>query len=169
MSEAARLSTRSERIYQALLRVYPREFREPYGAQMVQTFGDLRGEEHRRRGAWGLVGLWARTLLDLVVTAVRMERSIVARKSPGSAVLLSLLLPGLGQIYNRQALKGLPWVLLSALYLASVAGLGQPGAFFGDGVVVVLVVSVLVLLPAQVWSMIDAYEVAKQTNVSASG
>ena len=168
MPESERRPTRSERAYRIMLKAYPREFREEYGAQMVQAFGDLCGEEGRRRGAWGLAGLWIRTLLDLIATAACAERSIVTRKSPLSAVLLSLLLPGLGQLYIRQALKGLPWVVASVLYLAFAAGFGLPA--LGDGVVVaVMVVAVLVLLPAQAWSMVDAYEVAKQTDAPASG
>ena len=55
----------SDRIYRALLLAYPKEFREGYGAQMAQAFGDLRREEQRRGRAFGLAGLWFRTLLDV--------------------------------------------------------------------------------------------------------
>ena len=44
------LTSRSERIYGALLLAYPREFRRDCGAEMVQAFGDLCREEKRRGG-----------------------------------------------------------------------------------------------------------------------
>ena len=68
------MMSRSERVYRVLLLAYPREFRRGCGAEMAQAFGDLCREEKRRGGAWGLVGLWFRTLVDLASTALA-ERS----------------------------------------------------------------------------------------------
>lgn len=52
MSGRGHRPNRSERVYEALLLVYPKSFRDAYGPQMVQVFGDLcRGERA------GLVGL----------------------------------------------------------------------------------------------------------------
>jgi hypothetical protein len=59
----------SERLYRVLLVVYPEEFRNEYGAQLEQTFGDLCREKVERGGFAGLARLWVRTLLDLASTA----------------------------------------------------------------------------------------------------
>ncbi len=159
-----RMMHTSERVYEFLLLAYPEEFRDAYGPQMVQAFGDLCRDELRRGGVWGCIKLWARTVLELAVT-VSKERSIVTMRSPGLAVLLSLLLPGLGQLYNRQVIKGLPWVLGGVAYLVFVASLGHPG--LADGVVgIVYTTAILILLPAQVWSMFDAYESARRTRTA---
>jgi len=60
----------SERVYRALLVVYPKEFRDAYGPQMVQAFGDLCRESVERGGSTGLIALWIRTLVNLASTAV---------------------------------------------------------------------------------------------------
>ena len=69
------------RLYQWLLRLYPRAFRERYGAQMVQTFADL----DRERGAAGqssflfLTGVFAETGASIVKENIDML-SITARQ-----------------------------------------------------------------------------------------
>lgn len=65
--------SRSERVYEALLVAYPREFRREYGPHMAQVFRDL-CREKQSNGAYELFRLWARTLLDLMATAFA-ERS----------------------------------------------------------------------------------------------
>ena len=59
----------SERVYRLLMRAYPKEFREMYGAQMEQAFRDLCREETRRGGV-GLARFWVRVGLDLVSSAI---------------------------------------------------------------------------------------------------
>ena len=83
----------SERVYGALLVVYPKEFRDEYGAHMVQTFGDVLREERRRGGVLGFFGLWIRTLLDLLRSAF-VERSRAMRWKPliPLALILGLLI-----------------------------------------------------------------------------
>ena len=72
-------SSRSGRVYEALLVAYPKEFRREYGPHMAQAFRDLYREK-RSDGAWGVLRLWARTLLDLAATAFA-ERSKTTRGS----------------------------------------------------------------------------------------
>ena len=51
-------------LYQQLLKLYPRAFREQFGASMVQTFDDLCREQQRQRtqGWYGLVcGMFVET------------------------------------------------------------------------------------------------------------
>jgi len=61
--------TLSERVYGALLRLYPGEFRRDYGGDMRELFRDhLR--EARRAGLRGVLALWLRTIPDLLFTGV---------------------------------------------------------------------------------------------------
>jgi hypothetical protein len=64
-----RLLRISERVYRSLLLVYPREFRDTYGPQMIQVFGDSCRAEMGKMGLFGLLALWVRVLPDLVSTA----------------------------------------------------------------------------------------------------
>lgn len=60
----------SERAYAALLRVYPEEFRRDFGRDMRDLFTDHLREARRARGWRGVVGLWLRTIPDLLFTGV---------------------------------------------------------------------------------------------------
>lgn len=59
----------SEKIFQWLIRLYPRDFRLQFGGEMLQTFRDRSREEVRARSGRGLTRFWAETLLDFAVTA----------------------------------------------------------------------------------------------------
>jgi hypothetical protein len=61
----------SERVYRALTRAYPEEVRRRYAEEMVRYFGDLCREEWHSRGAKGVASLWARTLPELLFTALQ--------------------------------------------------------------------------------------------------
>ncbi len=60
----------STRLYQALLIVYPSEFRREYGGPMLQMFRDCCRQALRENGAAELLSLWARTMLDILQTAI---------------------------------------------------------------------------------------------------
>jgi len=60
----------SERVYRALLCLYPEEFRAAYGRQMGLTFRDACRAAYRQDGRGGLLALWAHTLPDLFKTAL---------------------------------------------------------------------------------------------------
>ena len=70
----------SERAYRALLRAYPRGLRDGYGDEMARCFRDLCREELEDGGGLGLAALWARTLPELLYTALK-ERSIMSAGS----------------------------------------------------------------------------------------
>jgi hypothetical protein len=70
----------SERVYRALTRAYPEEVRRRYAEEMVGYFGDLCQEEWHSRGAKGVASLWARTLPDLLFTALQ-ERGTLFRRN----------------------------------------------------------------------------------------
>ncbi len=59
----------SERLYEALLYLYPKEFRAAFGRQMRLAFRDACHAAYQRKGAGGLLALWAHTVLDLVKSA----------------------------------------------------------------------------------------------------
>jgi uncharacterized protein involved in exopolysaccharide biosynthesis len=61
---------RSQRIFERLLKAYPRRHREEYGVAMAQLFRDQCRDAWGEAGGWGLVKLWLRVLPDLVKTSV---------------------------------------------------------------------------------------------------
>jgi hypothetical protein len=70
----------SERVYRALMRAYPEEVRRRYADEMVRYFGDLCREERMSGGRIGVALLWARTLPELLFTALK-ERSTLFQRN----------------------------------------------------------------------------------------
>ena len=62
--------TLSVRVYQALLVIYPAEFRHEYSAPILQVFQDGCRRALCRDGAIGLVKVWSLTLFDLIRSAL---------------------------------------------------------------------------------------------------
>jgi len=79
-------TTVSERVYAALMHVYPRTFRAEYGDEMIDYFRDRRRDEHARSGGRGVARLWIRTLIDLASTATHehITAARLARRHPHS-------------------------------------------------------------------------------------
>jgi hypothetical protein len=91
------------RLYQALLILYPSEFRREYGGAMLQVFRDCGNRALREAGNAGLLHLWIRTMLDTVQTAIEehAQRGVDMSKSKfvklsGWAVMLGGLAMVLG-------------------------------------------------------------------------
>lgn len=61
----------SHRFYARLLGLYPREFRDNYGASMLQVFTDQCRSVYRENGTRGMAFLWLRTLVDLAASVLR--------------------------------------------------------------------------------------------------
>lgn len=59
----------SERLYQLLLRAYPRAFREEYASEMLLTFRDAYRDARRERGIGGVLSLWGIVCSDFINTA----------------------------------------------------------------------------------------------------
>lgn len=59
----------SERLYRALLAMYPRQFRREYGHEMLQTFRTSCRETLRQEGSVSFLRLWGETIYDLVLTS----------------------------------------------------------------------------------------------------
>jgi len=111
----------SARLYQALLIVYPSEFRQAYGVHMLQVFRDCGQRALRETGTAGLLFLWARTMLDTVQSAFEehAQRGVDMSKEKflklsGWALMLGGLTETLGWLastrpeYNRFNFFSLP-------------------------------------------------------------
>jgi len=70
----------SDRIYQLLLRAYPRDFRRQYGSEMAQVFRDSCRDAITRDGATGILGLYLRTIGDLLVSALKERAAATGRR-----------------------------------------------------------------------------------------
>jgi hypothetical protein len=108
-------SPHSVRLYSALLKAYPKQFRREYGPQMEQLFRDLYRE--RRGSRSGLVQLWITALSDLVPTA--MVQRITYCTSPKEAVMQNRMLAVIGFV-----LLFAPLYFVSASLLMCELGVG---------------------------------------------
>ncbi len=80
----------SEWAYRWLLRAYPRGVRGEYGDEMVRCFRDLCREELEDGGGLGLAALWARTLPELLYTALKERSTMLNRNTYRAAVRVAL-------------------------------------------------------------------------------
>src|SRR5262245_17892423 len=84
-------------LYQRLLRLYPRAFRDLLGESMEQTFADLRTE---RRGLGWLLWTYADTALGAAaehartLTGAPMLKNLLATPAATALLSLALTLPG---------------------------------------------------------------------------
>jgi hypothetical protein len=128
----------SERIYAALLRLYPSAFRAAYGQQMRLTFRDASRSAYQRSGARGLLRLWPPTLLDLLRTALEERARQGAQMS--NARLITLAGP-------LTIVVGALWVAAALGDLAFQSGLLRDEALLGL-VVIPFLLSIAPLLVA---------------------
>src|SRR5687767_12211233 len=93
-----------DRIYRALLRLFPAEFRGDFGEEMSEDFRDQRQDSPSRRG---LLFLWVRTIADLLRRAPREQADTLAadlrfagrmmrRYATSTAVIVVLIAVGIG-------------------------------------------------------------------------
>jgi hypothetical protein len=80
----------SERAYRSLLRAYPRGLRDEYGDEMARCFRDLCRKELEDGGGLGLAALWARTLPELLYTALKERSTMLNRNAYRAAVGVAL-------------------------------------------------------------------------------
>jgi hypothetical protein len=73
----------SVRIYRFLVRLYPDAFRLQYGDLMAQAFRDTCLRAHRQNHRTGLLALWGRTLVDVLLSMIEQysNRGAVMTKS----------------------------------------------------------------------------------------
>ena len=112
----------SARAYRSFLRVYPRGLQDEYGEEMVRCFRDLCREELEDGGRLGLAALWARTVPELLYTALKERSTTLARDAYRSVVGVALatafilLLPLLAMQITDEVVWGLAdFVIAGAL------------------------------------------------------
>src|SRR5258708_11734167 len=66
---AARKAPLADRMYRAVLRLFPFDFRSEFESEMEQTFREQRHYAKRRRGTLGLLALWWETIAGIFTTA----------------------------------------------------------------------------------------------------
>jgi hypothetical protein len=119
----------SERVYRSLLRAYPHELRDEYGEEMARCFRDLCREELEDNGGLGLAALWARTLPELLYSALKERSTMLARNSYRSIVGVAL---ATAFILLIPLLAEWPWTLADFVFAGAL--------IFGTGLTYVLVV-----------------------------
>jgi hypothetical protein len=85
----------SERAYRSLLWAYPRGLRDEYGEEMARCFRELCRGELEDGGPLGLAALWARTLPELLYTALKERSTMLTRntyRAAGSVALAAAFL-----------------------------------------------------------------------------
>ena len=72
MSDYRRTKPRdaSEWVYRALLRAYPKDFRDEFGDAMVEFHRDRLGHARRESGPWGTARVWLHVAADLLRNAL---------------------------------------------------------------------------------------------------
>jgi hypothetical protein len=123
----------SQRVYRSLLRAYPRELRDAYGDEMVRCFRDLCREALKDGAGVGLAALWARTLPELLSTALKERITRLARNTyrPVVSVALGtvaiLMIPFVGM----RIAKDWNWSLFDFIVMGAL--------IFGTGLTYVLI------------------------------
>ncbi|MDZ4767221.1 MAG: hypothetical protein SGI73_21980 [Chloroflexota bacterium] len=130
---ASQLMNTSERVYRALLILYPAAFRREYGRHMTQVFRDLCRDAVARGGRWGLVNCWAAALLDLLKSVITEHRKVDIAMSKAKFIQSS----------------GWFCLLGGVLFVASSLSQLQPGSFLSsDGL---YRASILALVPGMIF------------------
>ena len=78
MSQEQRPLSAADRMYRLLLRLYPLDFRQRFGADMADFFRDRRLAARRSSGALGVARVWAHAIMDVIgVAALERADSVV--------------------------------------------------------------------------------------------
>lgn len=110
------MEAKAVEVYRTLLMLYPRDFRDRYTDNLVQTFTDLSGELGARRA-------WRRVTLDLVVTVPRYRLETLMEEERSSTIL-TVAITVMAAAGITSVLVGLyPGVVL--VLLAGVVGISQ--------------------------------------------
>lgn len=108
----------SDFIYRLLLRLFPRSFRNTFGADMLHLFGERTVDSAAHGGSLGLFRHWCRTLKDLVVQAFLEHAYVIRRRFRHSGGFM-LPRPDFGQ-----ALRGFRNSRAFAIAVVLISGVG---------------------------------------------
>jgi hypothetical protein len=112
----------SERLYRALVHLYPRPFTARFGDELVQLFGDQLRDARRRGRPFGVSATWLRTLGDLAVTALdehlNGDRTVAHTLAPPSPLSRALGLGGIAAgiavlmafVVSEATFNTVPWL-----------------------------------------------------------
>ena len=142
----------SERLYAALLYLYPKRFRAAYGHQMRLTFRDACRVAYSRGGANGLLALWLPTLLDLFKSALE-ERARQGEITMSKERWMTLAGP-------LTIIIGLLWVLASIGEFVLLVGLGSPDSFWDVFWLFPVALSFILMIPAFIGTRLRYQEAA---------
>ena len=97
--------TSGERVFRAILRAYPAEFRMAHESDLLDFFREHRIAVRKRGRVWGVPVFWMRTLFDLIPTAARLRLRTVfrgggARRSPRSGRGGDGMMTSLGSLFQ---------------------------------------------------------------------
>jgi putative ABC transport system permease protein len=110
---AGREPSRADRLFRALLRAFPFEFRADYGREMEQTFRLQRRDAQDGGGTMELVRLWWETIRDVFTTAPR-EHVAMLRQDVG---------------YALRVLGGAPVFTAAAVFSVAIGATGVVSVF----------------------------------------
>lgn len=121
--------TTSTRLYAALMKLYPKRFREVYGDELQQVFRDCARDGHRSGGVWGVVQVWMGVLPDLFTTAAEQhaEEDIAVSHKILSRTLSGFLV---GTLSGAGLIGGALWILVGAVSFLRPPGV--PGGMYRD-------------------------------------
>jgi len=90
----------------------------------------------------------------------------IDRKDPLLAIILSFLIPGVGQIYVGRVLRGLVILLtlpVMSCFLTFVLYAAVMSSRF-NGMVVVSILATIIMIGFYIWQIVDAHRLAEEYN-----
>src|SRR5437867_3492191 len=123
---SAQKGSLSSRLYRALLRLLPGDFRSDFGSEMEDVFHRQEADARRHSGVAGLARLWGETITGIFRTAPREHLSILRqdlgsawrmmRRNPGFPLLAVLTwglgfgaTPAISSVVNGTLMRPLPY------------------------------------------------------------
>jgi hypothetical protein len=114
----------SQQLYELLLKLYPKRFREQFGDEMKVVFAESLLDVREQAGSKGMVAFWTKMLVDLVKSVIReqlAEReegvSMSSSKfiSPNTAAVLGFLLLAPGALLISMLMLNIEPTVLTRL------------------------------------------------------
>lgn len=112
-----------DRLYRALLRLYPRAFREEFGSEMAQVFRDDCRRVQSEQGVLGVLGLLLLVVGDLTTTAFEEHLSLEGHMSRHQFIRVAGAAALLGGLLNLYSFLTHPQGLERAAVPLSVVGM----------------------------------------------